>query len=78
MEKSLWAGAWGLAAVSVFLILYYRLAGLIAVIALLIYTALFVSLIKLSSLSQNFTITLTLAGIAGIILSIGMAVDATF
>jgi len=76
LEKSLKAGIWGLAAVSGFLVLYYRLAGLVAVIALLIYTALFVSLIKLSSLSQNFTITLTLAGIAGIILSIGMAVDA--
>ncbi len=76
LEKSLRAGIWGLAIISVFLILYYRLAGLIAVVALVIYSSFFVSIIKLSSLSQNFGITLTLAGIAGIILSIGMAVDA--
>ncbi|MDQ2682110.1 MAG: MMPL family transporter, partial [Chloroflexota bacterium] len=49
---------------------YYRLPGLVSVLALLIYTALTFSVYKLLG------VTLTLAGIAGFILSIGMAVDA--
>ncbi len=76
LEKSLQAGLWGLILVAIFMILYYRLAGVVAMIALAIYIALMVSIFKLSSLSQTFTITLTLSGIAGFILSIGMAVDA--
>lgn len=76
LDKSLKAGLWGLAAVGVFMVLYYRIAGVVAVIALTIYTILMVSIFKLSSLSQTFTITLTLSGIAGFILSVGMAVDA--
>jgi preprotein translocase subunit SecD len=52
------------------MIIYYRLPGLMSVLALLIYTALTFSLFKL------LNVTLTLAGIAGFILSIGMAVDA--
>ncbi|MEA1925686.1 MAG: protein translocase subunit SecD [Patescibacteria group bacterium] len=75
LDKSLKAGLWGLVAVAVFLIAYYRLAGIIAVFALTIYSLLMVSVFKLSSLSP-YGITLTLAGIAGFILSIGMAVDA--
>ena len=52
------------------MILYYRLPGILAVIALAIYTAVVLMLFKL------IPVTLTLAGIAGFILSIGMAVDA--
>jgi len=75
LDKSLRAGLWGLAAVGIFMIFYYRLAGAVAVLALATYTALMVSLVKISSLSP-YGITLTLSGIAGFILSIGMAVDA--
>ena len=75
LNKSLKAGLWGLIAVGIFMILYYRLAGIVAVLALTIYTAMMVALFKLSSLSP-YGITLTLSGIAGFILSVGMAVDA--
>lgn len=75
LEKSLIAGLYGLIAVGVFMILYYRLLGVISVVALVIYTALMVSIFKLSSLTP-MAITLTLSGIAGFILSVGMAVDA--
>ena len=75
LDKSLQAGLWGFALVGIFMIAYYRLAGVIAVIALLIYTAIIVSIYKLSSLSP-YGVTLTLSGIAGFILSVGMAVDA--
>jgi preprotein translocase subunit SecD len=60
----------GLLLVALFMILYYRLPGVLSVLALAIYTAISLALFKL------FHITLTLAGIAGFILSIGMAVDA--
>lgn len=70
VEKSLWAGLIGLIAVCLFMILYYRLAGLISVISLLIYGVLILAIFKF------VPVTLTLAGIAGFILSIGMAVDA--
>lgn len=76
LDKSLKAGLWGLVAVGIFMVFYYRVAGVVAVIALTIYTLLMVSMFKLSSLSQTFTITVSLSGIAGFILSIGMAVDA--
>lgn len=76
LMKSLKAGMWGLIAVAIFMIIYYRLAGLVSVVALTTYTFLMVSVFKTSSLSSSFTMTLTLAGIAGFILSIGMAVDA--
>lgn len=75
LEKSLKAGIAGLAIVAVFMILYYRLAGLVAVVALLIYSLLMISVFKLSTLTP-MAIFLTLSGIAGFILSIGMAVDA--
>jgi preprotein translocase subunit SecD len=75
LHKSLFAGMIGVAAVIVFMILYYRLLGLIAAFALLLYTALLMTVFKFSSLTP-FAITLTLSGIAGFILSIGMAVDA--
>ncbi len=70
VEKSLLAGILGLILVALFMILYYRLPGLLAVLALGIYALLSMALFKL------WPVTLTLAGIAGFILSIGMAVDA--
>jgi preprotein translocase subunit SecD len=70
LHKSILAGAIGLGIVALFMILYYRVPGLISVIALLIYTAVVFAIFKL------LPVTLTLAGIAGFILSIGMAVDA--
>lgn len=75
LEESLRAGAIGLLAVSIFMILYYRVFGLVSVISLFLYTALMVSIFKLSSVTP-LSITLTLSGIAGYILSVGMAVDA--
>lgn len=75
LEKSLKAGMIGLALVIIFMLFYYRFLGLIASLALLIYTGLMVSIFKLSGLSP-WQITLTLPGIAGFVLSIGMAVDA--
>ena len=70
VDKSLFAGLIGLLAVAVFMILYYRLPGLLSVIALAIYTAIVLTIFKV------WPVTLTLAGVAGFILSIGMAVDA--
>ncbi len=70
VRRSLVAGTIGLLLVALFMILYYRLPGVIAVLALLFYTALTYALFRL------VPVTLTLAGIAGFILSIGMAVDA--
>ncbi len=72
---SLIAGLIGLGVVALFMILYYRLAGVMAVAALAIYTLLTLSIYKLSVFTPS-PIVLTLAGIAGFILSIGMAVDA--
>jgi len=76
VQRSLVAGIIGLGVVAIFMIAYYRLAGLLAVIALIIYTTITLTLYKLSGLTPGYTIVLTLAGIAGFILSIGMAVDA--
>ena len=70
IKTSLEAGAIGLAVIAVFMIGVYFLPGFVATLALLLYTALVVLLLN------GFDITLTLPGIAGIILSIGMAVDA--
>lgn len=70
IDRSILAGAIGLGIVALFMILYYRLPGLISVIALVIYTSTVFAIFKL------VPVTLTLAGIAGFILSIGMAVDA--
>lgn len=64
------AGAWSLIIIGIFLIVWYRLPGFIAVISLAVYTAIMLALFKL------IPVTLTAAGIAGFILSIGMAVDA--
>ena len=70
IKTSLKAGAIGLAVVCIFMIAIYFISGLAASLALLLYTALVVLLLN------GFGMTLTLPGIAGIILSIGMAVDA--
>lgn len=70
LRAGIWAGIWGLLIVGGFLVLWYRLPGVIAVVALSIYVVIMLALFKL------FSITLTAAGIAGFILSIGMAVDA--
>jgi len=70
IQRSLRAGLYGFALVALFMILYYRLPGLIAIVALLMYVAFVLAIFKL------WPVTLTLAGIAGFILSIGMAVDA--
>jgi len=70
LQKSLIAGFIGLGLVIVFMAGYYRLPGLLANLALLVYVAITFALFKL------IPITLTLPGIAGFVLSIGVAVDA--
>lgn len=70
LAKSLKAGIWGLIFVALFMILFYRLPGVISVFALFLYTLIVLTLYKI------VPVTLTLAGIAGFILSLGMAVDA--
>jgi preprotein translocase subunit SecD len=70
LDQALEAGIIGLALVLLFMIGYYRLAGLIAAITLVLYTAMVLAIFKL------FPITLTLSGLAAFILSLGMAVDA--
>ncbi len=70
LEKSLKAGMWGLLAVLIFMVVFYRAPGLLASLSLAIYVALVLALFKL------IPVTLTLAGIGGFILSIGMAIDA--
>jgi preprotein translocase subunit SecD len=70
IRKSLIAGMVGLILVIAFMVLYYRLPGVLASAALIIYGILMLALFKL------IPVTLTLPGIAGFILSVGMAVDA--
>lgn len=70
IEKGVVAGLIGLAIVAVFMILWYRVPGIVSVISLTCYVVLMLALFKL------IPITLTAAGVAGFIISIGMAVDA--
>ena len=70
LAKSVVAGAIGLVLVFLFMTLYYRVPGLVASLALLIYTLLVLAIFKL------MPVTLTLSGVAATILSVGMAVDA--
>ncbi len=70
VNRSLVAGIIGLLMLAFFMVAYYRLPGAIAVLALLYYTALVYAIFRL------VPVTLTLAGVAGFILSIGMATDA--
>ncbi|OHB22218.1 MAG: protein-export membrane protein SecD, partial [Parcubacteria group bacterium RIFCSPLOWO2_01_FULL_40_65] len=69
LEQSLKAGLYGLIALVLFMVIFYRGYGLIAVFALFFYTVSVLTIFKL------LPVTLTLAGIAGFILSLGMAVD---
>ena len=70
LRKSVIAGLIGLALVMLFMTLYYRLPGGVASVALLIYALMVLAVFKI------LPITLTLSGVAALILSIGMAVDA--
>jgi protein-export membrane protein SecD len=70
VKASLQAGLWAFLVIALFLVVWYRLPGLLAVISLSIYVAINLALFKL------IPVTLTAAGIAGFILSLGMAVDA--
>jgi SecD/SecF fusion protein len=70
LDQGLRAGAVGLLVVVLFLLLYYRLLGAVAVLGLAVYGVYFFALIRL------IPITLTLPGIAGLILTIGVAADA--
>ena len=70
LKKSLIAGLIGLIAVSLFMIFFYRLPGVVAAIALIGYGFMILAIFKL------IPVTITLAGVAGFVLSLGMAVDA--
>ena len=70
LEKSLLAGMIGLGLVMVFMVAYYRMAGIVAAVALVFYSIVVLAVFKL------IPITLTLPHIGGFILSIGLAVDA--
>jgi len=70
IQSSIYAGLGGLSLVLIFMVVYYRLPGMIADTSLIIYTILTLATFNLLG------VTLTLPGIAGFILSIGMAVDA--
>jgi preprotein translocase subunit SecD len=70
LAQSLLAGAIGIALVITFMIAYYRLTGLVASFALVYYTLVMYAIFRL------VPVTLTLAGVAGFVLSVGMAVDA--
>ena len=70
LSASLMAGFLGLGLVLVFLIAYYRMAGVVASVALIFYTVVVLAVFKM------YPLTLTLAHIGGFILSIGLAVDA--
>jgi protein-export membrane protein SecD len=70
LNQSLKAGIFGFIIVLIFMIVFYRLLGLISSVSLILYVVFILFIFKL------FGITLTLSGIGGFILSIGMAVDA--
>lgn len=70
LRQSLRAGIVGFLAILIFMVALYKLSGVLAVFSLLMYIALFLAVLKL------IPVTLTLPGIAGIVLSIGMSVDA--
>ena len=70
VNSSLVAGSVGLGLVMIYMVIYYRFKGLIASFALILYTLISMTIFR------YIPVTLTLAGIAGFILSIGMAIDA--
>lgn len=69
-DKGVQAGLWGLGLVALFMVFWYRAPGVVATVSLAMYVIIMLALFKL------IPVTLTAAGIAGFILSIGMAVDA--
>lgn len=70
LQRSLHAGLAGFVLVAIFMVLLYRLPGLVSIVALILYAALSAAIFKM------IPVTLSLAGIAGFILSLGIAVDA--
>jgi preprotein translocase subunit SecD len=70
IKKSIVAGAIGLILVILFMLIYYRMAGFVAMLALIIYGIIITAIFKL------VPVTLTMAGIAAAVVSVGMAVDA--
>ena len=70
LQQSILAGAIGIALVFVFMLVHYRLPGVVACIALIFYTVTSLAIFRL------IPVTLTLAGVAAFVLSVGMAVDA--
>ncbi|HRH31928.1 MAG TPA: SecD/SecF family protein translocase subunit, partial [bacterium] len=70
LDKSIKAGLVGFALIALFMVAYYRLAGFLAIVALTFYAVANLALYKI------FGVTITLAGIAGFVLSLGIAVDA--
>ncbi len=76
VARSLTAGVIGLLIVALFMLLYYRLPGLLADLALTIYALIVFAIYKFGVPGLFPYVTLTLPGIAGFILSVGMAVDA--
>jgi preprotein translocase subunit SecD len=69
LKKSLLAGIIGFALIILFMIIYYRVSGLVAILALVVYTVLNLAVFRL------IPVVLTLPGIAGFIVSVGMGVD---
>jgi protein-export membrane protein SecD len=70
LQKSIEAALFGFLLVSIFMIVVYRMPGFLAVLALVLYTFLNLAVYRL------FNVTVTLSGIAGLVLSLGIAVDA--
>jgi preprotein translocase subunit SecD len=70
LKKSVIAGVVGLALVLIFMVMYYKVPGFVAALALILYAVVLLALFKL------IPVTLTLSGVAALILSIGLAVDA--
>ncbi len=75
LKRSLYAGALGLAATMLFMIVFYKFAGVVAAIALLIYTGLYIFILKFWPESFGGPVVVSLSGMAGIALSVGLAVD---
>lgn len=75
LQKSLFAGFLGFVTIVVFMSILYGRLGIVASLALVLYVLINLAIFKLSNLTP-YGITLTLSGIAGFVLSVGMAVDA--
>lgn len=77
LRDSLRAGVVGFVLLSIFMVWYYRVLGVLAVVALVVYSAIFIAFLKLPVfLVTDQYIVLTLAGIAGVLMTVGMALDA--